>query len=216
MAWSLENNRAFRGGNMQLFHSFPFAAMKTHLFLSLAVALLAAGCKKDDPEAGLPPATQEGKNTGGCLVNGDRFVATGWGGSILSNPTPPLFGGFSFDSVYYIRLAGQYKGENTFITLFITLFLKNDSPGTYLLNKDTPFYPQATPSHVLSHATFGVSGGSSAEVYVTNARHTGQVVLTRADLRNGIGAGTFEFTAASTFDPTKTVTITSGRFDRKQ
>ena len=187
--------------------------MKTYLLLSLAAALLtASSCKKDSPEAGLPPATQEGKNTGGCLVNGERFVATGWGGSLLSNPTPALFGGFSFDSVYTIDLNGQYKGENT----SITLFLKNDSPGTYLLNKDTPYYPQATPSHVLSHATFGVSGGSSAEVYVTNAQHTGQVVLTRADLSKGIGAGTFEFTAASTFDPTKTITVTSGRFDRQQ
>ena len=45
--------------------------MKTYPFFCLAAALLlAAGCKKDDPEAGLPPATQEGKNTGGFLLNG--------------------------------------------------------------------------------------------------------------------------------------------------
>ena len=186
--------------------------MKTYLVSVLAFALLAAGCKKDDPEAGLPPATQEGKNTGGCLINGVRFVATGWGGSLLSNPTPPLFGGFSFDSVYTVDLNGQYKGENA----ILTLFLKNDVPKTYMLNKDTPYYPQATPSRVLSHATFGVAGGSNAELYGTSSSHTGKVVLTRADLNSGIGAGTFEFTAASTVDRTKTITITSGRFDRKQ
>ncbi|MBD2723408.1 DUF6252 family protein [Hymenobacter armeniacus] len=181
-------------------------------FLALAAALAAGSCKKDNPDAGLPPATQEGKNTGGCLVNGERFVATGWGGDLFSNPTPPLFGGFSFDSVYTVDLNGQYKGENA----TLTLFLKNDVPKTYLLNKDTPYYPQAVPSRVLDHATFTIDGVSKSELYGTNSTQTGKVVLTRADLRAGIGSGTFEFTAASTVDRSKTITVTNGRFDRKQ
>ena len=186
--------------------------MKTCLLLGLAAALLAAGCKKDDPEAGLPPATQEGKNTGGCLINGERFVATGWGsGSVLSNPVPPLSGGFSFDSVYRVELHGQYNGQNT----TVMIFLKNDQLGIYQLNKTTQYWPQGISQNLLSHATLSTAN-SAGEVYVTDAQNVGQVVLTRSDLNSGIGAGTFAFTAASTFDRTKTVTITSGRFDRKQ
>ena len=39
--------------------------------LALAVLLLTTCSKKDDPEAGLPAATQTGVNTGGCLINGE-------------------------------------------------------------------------------------------------------------------------------------------------
>ena len=185
--------------------------MKTYLLFSLVAVLLTAGCKKDSPEAGLPPATQEGKNTGGCLINGERFVAAEYPGNILSNPIPPLNGGFAFDSVYYVTLSGNYRGQRA----TIMLFLRKRVAGTYQLNQTTQYYPQGDPLRVFSHATFTITG-SGGEVYVTDAQHTGQVILTRADLSNGISAGTFDFTAASTFDRTKTVTVTSGRFDRQQ
>ena len=49
--------------------------MRTYPFLALAAALLAAGCKKNDTDPnGLPPATQEGKNTGGLLLNGETWL----------------------------------------------------------------------------------------------------------------------------------------------
>lgn len=185
--------------------------MKPYLILALAAVLLAAGCKKDDPEAGLPPATQEGKNPGGCLVNGERFVAAESGGSLLTNPILALRGGFAFDSVYYVSMNGTYQGQRA----TILLFLRTRVAGTYYLNRTTVYYPQGDPLQVFSHATFTVSG-SHGEVYVTNAQHTGQAVLTRADIARGISAGTFEFTAASMFDPSKIVTVTKGRFDRQQ
>ena len=179
--------------------------------LLLLVLLLAAGCHKDGPEAGLPKPTQEGKNTAGCLVNGERFVAAESGGSLLSNPTPALSGGFAFDSVYYLSLNGTYQGRRA----TVMLFLRGETARTYLLNRTTDYYPQGSPRVVLNHATVTLFG-SQGEVFVTNAQHTGQVVLTRADLGSGITAGTFEFTAASTFDPRKTITVNKGRFDRRQ
>ena len=181
------------------------------LLYCLPLLLALAACKKDAPDAGLPPATQTGANTAGCLVNGERFVAAPSGGSLLSNPTPALSGGFAFDSVYYVSLNGTYQGQRA----TILLFLRTRVAGTYQLNKTTQYYPQGDPLQVFSHATFSTAG-SGGETYVTNSQRTGQVVLTRADVRAGIAAGTFEFTAASTFDPTKTVTVTSGRFDRQQ
>ena len=186
--------------------------MRTTLLLSLAVALLAASCKKDDPAAGLPPATQVGANTGGCLINGERFVATGWdSGSVLSNPVPPLSGGFSFDSVYILRLYGQYLGQHT----TVMLFFRAQRTGSFPLNRNTLYYPQGDPSYILNHATFS-QANSGGELYGTDAQHTGQIICTQADVNRGLSAGTFEFTAASTFDPGKTITITSGRFDRQQ
>ena len=182
--------------------------MKTYLLLSLAATLLAAGCKKDDPEAGLPPATQEGKNTGGCLINGERFVAASRGGGLLSNPTPALLGGFSFDSLYSLQLAGPNST--------LRLFFRSQKTGNYLLNKDTQYYPRAGALYVLNHAVYSMTGSAGGEVYITSSRHTGQVSLNYASVSSGISAGTFEFTAASTTDPNKTVTVTRGRFDCKQ
>lgn len=187
--------------------------MKTSFHSALAAMLLAlsaGGCKKDGPEAGLPAATQNGANTGGCLINGELFVATGWGGSLLSNPTPALFGGFSFDSLYTVQLNGQLNKKNT----TISLFFRSQRIGTYLFNKNTQYYPQISARYALNHAV--LYSDNAGDIYVTNIQHTGKTVLAFANVQMGISAGAFEFTAASTFDPTKTVTITSGRFDRKQ
>ncbi len=185
--------------------------METHLTVGLVVALLAACSKGAAPDVGLPPATQVGANTGGCLINGEQFVASGWGGSLFSNPTPPLSGGFAFDSVYRVELHGQYQGQRASLMLFV----RNDQVGLHPLNKITQYWPQGDPLLIASHAAFSfVDAGG--DTYVTNAIHNGKVVLTRAEPAAKIGAGTFEFTAVSTSDPCKTITVTSGRFDRKQ
>ena len=185
--------------------------MKQSSLFVLLLALAASACKKNDPEAGLPKATQEGRNTAGCLVNGERFVAAESGGSLLNNPTPALSGGFAFDSVYYVSLNGRYQSRRA----TILLFLRTRVAGTYPLNRTTEYYPQGSPRVILNHATLTIAG-SGGETYVTTAQHTGQVVLTRVDKQADISAGTFEFTAASTFDPRKIVTVTKGRFDRRQ
>ena len=184
--------------------------MKQSSLFILILALAASACKKNDPEAGLPPATQEGRNTAGCLVNGERFVAAESGGSLLSNPIPALAGGFYEDSLYYLTLAGK---TNRGITR-IHMFFRSQSPGTYFFNQTTPSLDRAGLRYTLRYAACYFL--ETKEFYITDAQHTGQVVLTRADLRSGISAGTFEFTAASTFDPRKTVTVTKGRFDRRQ
>jgi hypothetical protein len=173
----------------------------------LLVFVLTA-CKKDDPAANLPAPTQEGRNTAGCFIDGHAFIAASYGGGILSAPLPALSGGFAFDSSYHVVMRGQVNGER----VEVMLFLQGRQPGAYLLNRTTPYYPQATPRHVLSHATYTLA--RSQEVYVTTAHHTGEVVLTTATSAQRPSAGTFSFAAVSTRDSTKTVTITSGRFDR--
>ena len=182
--------------------------MRTRLLLSLAVALLATSCKKADPEAGLPAATHTGANTAGCLVNGERFLATGYGSGL--SRVGAMSGGFSFDSVYRVAFSVTQAGKD----VDIMLFFRSQKVGTYLLNRTTQYYPQGSPRYILNHATYTVSN-NTGELYVTDAQHTGQIDFTYADVQRGIGAGTFAFTAASTFDPRKTITVTNGRFDRK-
>ena len=85
------------------------AVMKT-LMYCLPILLLFSGCKKETPEETLPPATQEGKNTAGCLINGQAFIAKSYGGGPLSAPIPAMEGGFSFDSLYQLSIYGQLNG----------------------------------------------------------------------------------------------------------
>jgi len=182
--------------------------MARTLPVSFLLVLALIACKKDDPTASLPAPTQDGRNTAGCSINEQAFVAHAYGGGPLSAPLPALAGGFVFDSSYHLVLHGQLNGEG----VEVMLFLQGRRPGTYQLNRTTPYYPQATPRSVLSHATYTLA--RSQEVYVTSANHTGEVVLTKATTAQNSSAGTFSFTAVSTRDSTKTVTITSGRFDR--
>ncbi|MGB4776061.1 MAG: hypothetical protein WBP45_12860, partial [Daejeonella sp.] len=49
---------------------------KNTLLLACSLLLLSASCKKTKTGLGaLPPATQDGKKTFGCLINGKAFVA---------------------------------------------------------------------------------------------------------------------------------------------
>jgi hypothetical protein len=181
--------------------------MKYYLLVLIQAGLGLAACQKS-PEPSLPVATQEGKNTAGCLIDGHPFVAKSYGGGVLNTPIPAMQGGFAFTHSYHLAMHGQLAGQG----VEVMLFLQGRQPGTYLLNHDTQYYPKGTPAYVLDHATYSVE--ASQEVYVTDARHTGQVVLTMANVRKGLSAGTFGFTAVSTRDSTRTITITNGRFDR--
>jgi hypothetical protein len=54
--------------------------LKTTLLLAFSFLLISGSCKKEKTGTdGLPAATQEGKNTFGCLVNGKAFVAKWYG-----------------------------------------------------------------------------------------------------------------------------------------
>ena len=184
---------------------------KSPIYPVLFALLALAACKKDAPEASLPAATQEGKNTAGCLINGQPFVAHSYGGDILSPPTKAMQGGFYSYGFYYLSLNGKLNGQG----ISVTLFLHQPKLGVNAFNLDTGFYPQTLPEYAFDHATYSVVDNSH-EVYGTNARHTGQVLLTKSDKSSLISAGTFSFTAVSNKDSTKTITITNGRFDRKQ
>ena len=185
------------------------------LLLCFVAALLATNCKKDDPEAGLPPATQESKNTSGCFINGQVFSASGFGSGL--GRVAGIAGGFAEDSLYRLRLNGTAGGKEYSLILFIANFPRTGKAlvGTHLLNKDTPYWPQEIFSRCQNHATV-TPNDYSGELYGTTSVYTGQVQITRADVAQRIASGTFEFTAVSNLDPTKTVRVTSGRFDRQQ
>ena len=186
----------------------------------LLLVLAASSCSKDDPEAGLPAATHTGANTAGCRINGQVFVAAGYGSGL--GKVEGMGGGFAYDSAYYLRLNGKFGDREGSLHIFLNSVpdYKNQLlVGPYLLNMSTSILPAASPYQCLNYAAFFPKDNAS-EFYYTDAQHQGITSLTYVDLSNvmvkRISAGTFEFTAVSNLDPTKAIKVTEGRFDRKQ
>ena len=109
--------------------------MKAFLLLSLALLL---GCKKNKPAPAdqLPPATQTGANTFGCLLNGQPWLLTyGYLGSTpqLRVTYDPSYTGGSLQIMAYRIVLGLPEGQDMFI-----VGSSISSPGTYAMSSVGP------------------------------------------------------------------------------
>ena len=171
-------------------------------------------CKKElttaDLIAQLPPETQTGANTFGCLIDGVPFVPTGTGS--FTYPDYPVIGGYRKASPPIF-----YNSTNVYIAAFkpynnFSLYIRNvDQVGMYNLNFNTASFPG--PVYPQNHGSYVTSADAMPEIeYITTTVYTGQVEITRADTVNRIVAGRFSFKAVNKATG-KTVEITNGRFD---
>ncbi|GAA4352522.1 hypothetical protein GCM10023185_12310 [Hymenobacter saemangeumensis] len=174
---------------------------KLLLFLTAAAALFSA-CGKDDPDPvdQLPPATQTGANTFGCLVNGQPWTPKGNNGT--SNYT------VSYDPAYrYGTLnvgAYRYVGKGTNDYQIVGIY--SDS------------LRHTGVCKILPRGRHGASvvdrmNGCEAHSIDAGTFCRGQFTITRLDLQAGIVSGTFSFTL---YKPgCDSIRVTDGRFDRK-
>ena len=171
--------------------------MKQILILLLWLPMLAA-CKKNELNA-LPPATQEGRNTFGCLVNGKAWVPKK-GGLFTDPPVEGAFYRVDRQLNLWVQATNtdgsrlDFWVENPLVT------------GEYSLQHTTGIYP--TVYLPRSYGLYYQSGAS----YMTTSQYVGKVVITRTDTIRGIISGTFEFTGHSA-KTGQTISITEGRFD---
>lgn len=153
------------------------------------------GCQQDVGPKGLPPVTQDGKNTFGFKLNGAIWHPEGNNG--LDNPYA------NYDATFHGGSFGvsAYVNSNT-TNQFISFGGNNiSSTGDYILASG-PDLPGAT---FLDHK-------AGCEYHQDTDSVTGHFVLEKLDLVNGIVAGTFEFTFHSTGSCTE-ILVTDGRFD---
>jgi len=170
--------------------------------LLLAALLGLSQCKKKDPAPvdQLPPATQTGANTFGCLVNGQAWTPKGNNGtsnySIVYDPG--LNGGnFDLKTYRYPDASNDFQA----ITLDVS---GNLQVGTFSFCS-----PQSTRAAFNDIKT--KCEWSSADSSSTYRRCT--LIITRLDKQSGIVSGTFDFTL---YKPgCDSVRVTAGRFDRK-
>ena len=184
--------------------------MKPFLFLGLAALLTASSCKKDDTDPnGLPSATQEGKNTGGFLLNGQPWLPKASAVGNYPYTVSAIYGPFSFRAHRLSISMFRYQDANN--SQEITLYLAGvRQPGIYHLNQDINTVVISSPRP--SYASYRVISG--VRNFYTGTSAHGQVIITRLDTVARVVSGTFEANLKEDGGP-DSFSITQGRFDCK-
>jgi len=173
------------------------------IFLLPCILLMAAKCKKDpaNPIDQLPPETQTGANTFGCLVDGKVFLPKGnpLAGPVKTAQYQLVNGRQGFG------VSGSYSNGNVSKLVGIIGDSVKVTTGTFGLTS-------------LSAGKFR-GGYSYMDLtiirpiqYETNEINKGEVTITKFDTINQIVSGTFWFDAIDSTTG-KIVQIREGRFD---
>jgi len=162
----------------------------------LILTILIAGCFSSCTEAKveLPPATLEGKDILGCLVNGEVFIAQhgAFGQDHLSISV----------SKNELNLGGRAFGYDTEVDGNIYIYISQNF--NVWRDKVIPL-----KAHTKQTGEFLNSNG---EKFLTGQdKYVGELTITKLDTVNFIVAGTFWFDAVS--ETGEVVEIRKGRFD---
>lgn len=171
----------------------------------LVLLFLNSGCFNVDINTAekLPPITQEGNNTFGCLIDGKLFHP---GTTLNGNVRPLTFSYFRFDTDRHKAGSLYIQGIDARYSLPIAGRLaiqKKEvfSAGTFQLKSQ-----ECSPT---SHCDliFYYNSDENTNYIATS----GELIITRFDTVHNIVSGTFEFEAES--GEGEKIKVTSGRFD---
>ena len=178
--------------------------MKNILLLTL-FALLLSNCDKDNTapkteEEKLPAATQEGKRTFGCLIDGKAWTPKA---GVLPPPISVTYNEITGD----LRITARKNLDNT-LSQLVSFYAPSISLDTFNLPLDKSiWFDTSTVCPALSSIN-PLTGIGSKEYWNTN----GTLIISKVDWSTGIIAGTFEYDAYSP-ECADTIRITQGRFD---
>ena len=170
--------------------------------LLLAALLGLSQCKTNTPAPAdqLPPATQTGANTFGCLVNGQPWTPQGYDGT--SNYSVVYDAGVQGGHLD-IQTYRYHDGSNKPQSIAV-ISGRIAQVGTYTLSS-----PQKATA---DYTDYGSGCRWSVRDSATTYRR-GALTITRLDLQAGVVSGTFAFTL---YKPgCDSVRVTQGRFDKK-
>jgi hypothetical protein len=172
-----------------------------NLILTFAFLIVFIACDKDDNKPKtelekLPPATQTGAQTFGCLIDGKAFIPAKFGSN-----APRAFYQFVGGS-YTLGISAGKGGGTELISVIIgaldilpisenTFALKSEQSGNFL-------------------AKYLIGGGFDLNVTTTD-NNPGTIIITNFDPANFIISGTFEFSVID--NSGNEIKITQGRFD---
>ncbi len=180
--------------------------MKTLLKITLlsvcSILLISASCKKEKTGlAALPAATQEGKNTFGCLIDGNVFVAQ----THLFNKSPVTceYGYIDSDisKGHFFQASGLDDKSNPDKFFSVKIFTSK------IDIKEGTTYPFQNQKDNGAFAEYIIN------IYNKYTSLSGELTITKFDEINHIASGTFWFDAQN--DKGEKVEVREGRFDAK-
>ena len=174
--------------------------MRLSYYLYVVVALLngltVQSCKDELTELEkLPPETQEGKYTFGCLVDGKAWVIA------YSTAATAFYQEGTLD------IAAEWRGRGTrqYISLWVGLGSDNSLSETTYQLLEYPTGPIQSWAHLADDWALKCDWETSLE-------HQGTITITHLDQVNWIISGTFEFEGYDA-QCNSVVKVTHGRFD---
>ena len=171
--------------------------MKRTILLLLIITTLSC-CNKDDdtpiiPIQQLPPATQTGANTVGCLLDGKAFLPGNF------NNSTNCFYQFVNGEYYFALALSKRDVDNNIIGIDVGTNAKQ------IFQNETYELIEFAPNNASAAYIYGTFENS------TNNIHKGELTITKLDEINNIVSGTFWFDVQDTFGVTHQ--IREGRFD---
>ena len=174
------------------------------IYGGLIISLM--GCKKEVADPGssnpnvLPPLTHEGKNTFGCKVNGEVWVAYApftLGGAVAMEGSYT-----SSTGRFYLKGTRDLEEHNIFENVRIRC-LDVNAVGEYNMN--------VPHDEVIGFLDF--NGNHDCTTYYNIESSTGKISITYFSISEGIISGTFEMDLINPSCSGDTVKIREGRFD---
>ena len=175
--------------------------MKKYLIFVFPLLLLLAYCHKPpepepNPEPDLPAATQEGKGTIGCYINGKPWVPTPY---LCIGCIPYLKVTYDANSNLFVLSSHNYIRD--VVDQYMRIYIYDTTIGT---NKITRL-----PEGIFNGSTEG--NFSANKVYYLDTSQTNILKLNKVDKERNIISGEFQFTAIS--GKKDTIKVTKDRFD---
>ncbi|WP_299678969.1 hypothetical protein [uncultured Tenacibaculum sp.] len=187
--------------------------MKIVIALFACLSFINCSEDKDDFPNELPAITQEGKDTAGCLVNGDLFLLSGDIGTQRSNPNVS-FTNFLFEGYKSINISiSDFKKMNKSIVINLSfkedLTLNQNIPVIYSLVEAVEKVEENV-DNIIANASFFSEDIRYETIDISN----NYIKFLKIDISNRIISGIFNLNLKSR-DSNDIIRLTNGRFDLK-
>ncbi|MDO5666155.1 MAG: hypothetical protein Q4G63_13000, partial [Bacteroidia bacterium] len=192
---------------------------KTNLFIMTALFFLVGGmgCEKEkDAKDQLPPITQTGANTFGCLYNGKVFTPLKPDLQFMQpSPGNPLsVKAYYSDTENYSDMIYAMRGKNIINIQYIQLYLYQldlNGEKTYKL-EDAVFHSYFNQPFHCYISCRAVSPTTGKYKFYGSYTNSGEIIITRYDKENFVISGIFHAVLKEE-DGDEITTISEGRFD---
>lgn len=189
--------------------------MKKTVLIFITAMLLIACSDDSNPGDGLPPETQIGANTFGCLIDGNLLVPRSGNNNIV-NPLwgAILWGGIPNVEDYRELEIIDYKSSKSASLLLHMDEIDSNGVGEYIIDESNGMNNIDGLDHTYLHCIVFDENTNSYQQYVSY-ENSGLLIIKYIQFNGLVISGTFNCRVRNIQNPNDEIQITNGRFDIK-